>query len=118
MKAIINSQPDMLVIGEAANGRAAIQQFNQLRPNITVADLNLPVICGVQAVKEIRALFPNARIIVATAFANPESIREAFAAGAQGFLVKDSLRQELLTAIRGVHGGQRYLSKSITQIDW
>jgi DNA-binding NarL/FixJ family response regulator len=108
IRAVINSQTDMVVVGEATNGAEAIQEFKKLLPNVTLADVNLPVICGIEAMALIRAEFPRARFIVISALNDDDRIDQAFAAGAQAFLHKDKLRRELLPAIRAVHSGQRY----------
>ncbi len=109
IRAVINSQPDMEVVGEATNGVEAIREFKRLLPNVTLADVNLPVICGIEAVALIRAEFPQARFIVISALNDDDRIQQAFAAGVQAFLHKDRLRRELLPAIRAVHKGQRYV---------
>ena len=112
IRAVIDDQPDMQVVGEASNGEEAIQQFKRLLPNITVTDVRMPVICGLEAVALIRKEFPQARFIVISALDDTALARKAFAAGAQAFLHKDSLRRELLSAIRAVSSGQRYVPKA------
>jgi two-component system, NarL family, response regulator len=109
IRAVIENQPDMTVVGEASNGVEAIQEFKRLLPNITLADVTLPVICGLEAVALIRREFPQARFIVISALNDTELVEKAFAAGAQAFLHKDMLRRELLSAIRAVYSGQHYV---------
>ena len=109
IRAVISSQPDMVVVGEASDGRGAIQEFKRLLPSVTVADVNLPVICGIEAVALIRAEFPQARFIVISALNDRAQINQALAAGARAFLHKERLRRELLPAIRAVHNGQHYV---------
>lgn len=109
IRAVINTQTDMAVIGEASNGAEAILEFRRLLPNVTVTDVSLPVICGIEAMTLIRAEFPQARFIVISALNDNHQITQAFAAGAQAFLHKDLLRRELLPAIRAVYGGERYV---------
>jgi DNA-binding NarL/FixJ family response regulator len=109
IRAVIDNQPDMTVVGEASNGVEAIQEFKKLLPNITLADVTLPVICGLEAVALIRKDFPQARFIVISALNDTDLAKKAFAAGAQAFLHKDMLRRELLSAIRAVHSGERYI---------
>jgi DNA-binding NarL/FixJ family response regulator len=111
--AILNAQADMQVVGEAADGAEAIRQFKALQPDITLADVNLPVICGLEAMSVIRSEVPNARFIVITALSDDDFIQRAFRAGAQAFLHKDLLRRELLPAIRAVHEGRKYIPASI-----
>lgn len=106
--AIIGAQPDMIVVGEAGNGEEAVHEFKRLLPNVTIADVNLPTISGIQAMSLIREEAPDARFIVISVFNEDERIRQSFSAGAQAFLHKDMLRRELIRVIRAVHEGQQY----------
>lgn len=109
----IASQPDMRVVGEAGNGQEAIDQFHALRPDITVMDIAMPGMGGVEALIEIRRDCPQARIIMLTTFKADAQIMRAVQAGAAGFLLKSTLRQELLESIRAVHAGQRAIPPEI-----
>lgn len=109
--AIINAQPDMLIIGEAADGREGVRQFKLLLPDISIIDFNLPVLCGVKVIRVIRQEFPTARFLVITAANDDDCIRQALCAGAQAYLHKDMLRRELLLAIRAVHRGEQYFPR-------
>lgn len=109
IRAVISTQPDMLVVGEATDGAEAIRQFRKLLPNVTITDVRLPVICGIEAISLIRAEIPQARFIVISALTDDDCSEQAFAAGAQAFLHKSTLRRNLLPAIRAVHNGQRYM---------
>lgn len=108
--ALIGIQSDMQVIGEASNGREAIEQFRTHHPDITLMDLQMPEMSGIDAIGAIRGEFPDARIIVLTTHAGDFQISRALKAGARGYLLKDMLRQELLETIRAVHAGQKRLS--------
>ena len=110
---IVNMQPDMTVIGEAANGQQAVDLYRKLLPDVTLLDLRMPVMGGVQAATAIRAEFPNARMIALTTYGGDEDIRRALAAGVQAYLTKDVLHDELIKAIHAVHAGQRYLPAGV-----
>src|ERR1700722_14199635 len=100
----------MEVIAEACNGREAVEQFRKHSPDITLMDLQMPEMSGIDAISAIRGEFPDARIIVLTTHAGDFQISRALKAGARGYLLKDMLRQELLETIRAVHAGQKRLS--------
>ena len=111
--AVVNAQTDMIVVGEAGDGQAAIQQFRALRPDISLLDWNLPILRGEDVLATLRAESPEARFIVISALNDDDCIRRAFSLGAQAYLHKDMLRRELLLAIRAVHKGQRYIPDKI-----
>ena len=111
--ALIGNQTDMELVGEASNGREAIELFRQHRPDVTLMDLQMPEMGGIDALSAIRGEFPEARIIVLTTYAGDVQIFRALKAGARGFLLKGLLRKELLETIRAVHGGQRRLPPEI-----
>jgi DNA-binding NarL/FixJ family response regulator len=110
---IVNMQPDMMVIGEASNGQQAVEMYRKSQPDVTLLDLRMPVMGGVQAAIAIREEFPNARMIALTTYGGDEDIRRALAAGVQAYLTKDVLHDELLKAIRAVYAGQRYLPAAV-----
>jgi two-component system NarL family response regulator len=110
---IVNMQPDMEVIAEAANGQQAVELFRTYRPDVALLDLRMPVMGGVQAAQMIRAEFSAARMIALTTYGGDEDIRRALAAGVQAYLTKDVLHDELLKAIRAVHAGQTYLPAAV-----
>ena len=107
---LIAIQPDMVLVGEAADGREAVQQFRRHRPDITLMDLQMPEMNGLDALIAIRNEFPDAKIIVLTTYKGDTHILRALKAGAHGYLLKNSLHKELLEAIRGVHSGRKNLS--------
>ncbi len=105
--ALVNLVPDMMVIAEATNGKQAVEQFRIHQPDITLMDLRMPVMSGVEAISAIRREFPQARIIVLTTFDGDEDIYRSLQAGAQGYLLKDMFFNELEEAVRKVHAGSR-----------
>lgn len=109
VSAIINRQPDMLVVAEANNGRQALERYRKHLPDVTLLDLRMPLMSGVEAAIAIRKEFPDARLIALTSYGGDEDIRRALAAGVQAYLTKEVLRNELLQTIRRVHTGGTYL---------
>ena len=107
---LVGVQPDMVVVGEASNGREAIQQFRMHHPDVTLMDLQMPEMNGIEALIAIRNEFPDARVIVLTTYAGDVQILRALKAGAQGYLLKNTLHKELLDTIRVVHAGKKMLS--------
>jgi DNA-binding NarL/FixJ family response regulator len=107
--ALVASQPDLEMVGEAADGREALEQFRKHRPDITLMDLQMPEMNGIEAIDAIRAEFPDARIIVLTTYAGDVQVTRAMKAGARAYLLKSLLRKELLDTIRAVHAGQKRL---------
>jgi two-component system NarL family response regulator len=106
LAALIELQPDMTVVGEASNGREATELFHSRLPDVTLMDLRMPQMDGVEAITTIREAFPAARIIVLTTYHGDEDIYRGLRAGAKGYLLKDAGREALLEAIRAVHAGQ------------
>ena len=111
--AVLEDQPDMTLVGQAANGREAIETFRQLRPDVTLMDLRMPDMNGIKAIAAIREEFPSARIIVLTTYAGDVQAVEALRAGASGYLLKNMLRKELLQTIRAIHSGKRHIPAEI-----
>jgi DNA-binding NarL/FixJ family response regulator len=109
LAAVIGAQPDMAVVGEASNGEEALEQYRELRPDVMLMDLRMPVMDGLTAIRAIVAEFPGARIVALTTYDGDEDIHRALEAGAKGYLLKDMLRTEVLHAIRAVHRGQRVI---------
>jgi two-component system, NarL family, response regulator len=106
---MIGRQPDMAVVGSATTGEEAVSLFRQHKPDITLMDLQLPVMTGLEAIRAIRHLSPEARIIVLTMYHGDEDIHRALTAGASTYLLKDMLSDDLMRVIREVHAGQRAL---------
>jgi DNA-binding NarL/FixJ family response regulator len=107
---LVGVQPDMTLVAEAANGRDAIQQFRTHRPDVTLMDLQMPEMNGLDALIAIRTEFPEARVIVLTTYEGDVHILRALKAGALGYLLKNALHSELMQTIRAVHAGKRSLS--------
>jgi two-component system NarL family response regulator len=113
LAAIIQSEPGMQVVGEASNGQQLVQMFPQLLPDVTLIDLRMPVMSGVEAVRAIRKDFPQAGIIILTTYKGDEDIYRGLNAGAQGYLLKGMPSHELIEAIRNVHMGLRYVPQPV-----
>lgn len=111
--AIINQQNDMEVVAETGDGRQAVELWRKLRPDVTLMDLRMPQLDGVAAIYEIRAVDPNARIIVLTTFDGDEDIYRGMRAGAKSYLLKDVRREELFQCIREVHAGRMFVPPAI-----
>ncbi|MBX5461304.1 MAG: response regulator transcription factor [Steroidobacteraceae bacterium] len=111
--AVIEGQPDMVLAGEATNGREAIECYRRLRPDVTLMDLRMPDMNGIEAISAIRAEFPNARIIVLTTYTGDAQALGALKAGASAYLLKNMLRKDLLDTIRTVHAGKRRIPPEI-----
>ena len=107
---LIETQPDMTMVGEATSGREAIEMFRTTRPNITLMDLQMPDMSGIDAIIAIRGEFPEAKIIVLTTYGGDVQVLRALKAGARGYLLKNLLHRELLETIRAVHAGKKALS--------
>ncbi|MFN6487381.1 MULTISPECIES: response regulator [unclassified Nostoc] len=106
---MLEEAPDIVIVGQGRNGHEAIAVFQQQQPDVTLIDLRMPEMGGVQAITVICNEFPNARIIVLTTYDSDEEIYQGLRAGAKGYLLKDSEPEELLTAIRTVTKGQQYI---------
>jgi DNA-binding NarL/FixJ family response regulator len=104
---IINSQQDMMLVSQAASGNEAIQRYREHRPDVTLMDLRLPDLSGIDAMIAIRAEFPEARVIMLTTFEGDIEIQRALAAGARGYLLKNMPPNELVDVIRHVHAGKK-----------
>jgi DNA-binding NarL/FixJ family response regulator len=107
---LLSTEPDMALVGEASNGREAIQLFRTHHPDVTLMDLQMPEMNGVDAIIAIRGEFPNAKIIVLTTYKGDVQILRALKAGARGYLLKNTFHKELLDTIRAVHAGKKALS--------
>jgi DNA-binding NarL/FixJ family response regulator len=110
---LFENHTDMELVAEASNGCEALEQFRRHRPDITLMDLQMPEMSGIDVMSAIRREFPDARIIVLTTHAGDVQISRAMKAGARGFLLKGLLRRELLDTIRAVHAGQKRMSSEV-----
>ena len=112
---IVDVQPDMKVVAEASNGEHAVAQFVAARPDVTLMDLQLPLQSGPEATRRIRQIDQSARIIVLTMYRGDEDIHRAFEAGAMGYVLKDTISDDLIHVIREVHAGRRVVMAEIQQ---
>jgi DNA-binding NarL/FixJ family response regulator len=110
---LVNDEPDMKMVAEAATGVEAIKQFKQYRPDITLMDLQMPEMSGIEAIIEIRGEFPEARIIVLTTYTGDVQVTRALKAGARGYLLKARVSRELVDVIRAVHSGHKRIPPEI-----
>jgi two-component system, NarL family, response regulator LiaR len=113
MKALLNEYEDIRVVGEAADGLKAIELVEQLKPDVVLIDLSMPVMDGIEAIKRIIAIQPDQRILVLTSYAGDDKLFPAIKAGALGYLVKDAQLEELVQAIRNVYAGEPSLNPAI-----
>jgi DNA-binding NarL/FixJ family response regulator len=110
---LLGSEPDMQVVAEATTGREAIEQFRKHRPDVTLMDMQMPGMSGIDAITAIYGEFPDARIVVLTTYSGDVQVVRAIRAGARGYLLKSLLRNELLETIRAVHAGKKRLTPEI-----
>ena len=113
---VMGREADMLVVGEATNGQEAIEAFRTFRPDVTLMDIQMPVMNGLDAISAIRLEFPTARIIVLTTYEGDAQAMQALRAGAQGYVLKSMLRKQLLDAIRLVHAGKRAVPAEVAEL--
>ena len=111
--ALVNAESDMKLVAEATNGQEGIEKFRVHRPDVTLMDLQMPALNGIEAIIGIRSEFPNARIIVLTTYAGDAQVLRALRAGAQGYILKGHVRRELLDTIRAVHAGQKRIPPEV-----
>lgn len=111
--ALVNAEPDMKLVAEASTGEEAIEKFRLYRPDITLMDLQMPVMNGIDAIDQIQREFANARIIVLTTYTGDIQVLRALKAGARGYILKGHVHRELLDAIRAVHAGQKRIPPEI-----
>ena len=111
--AVLACEADMVLVAEAGNGREAVEQFRIQRPDVTLMDLQMPVMDGTDAIRAIRQDNPDARIIVLTTYSGDAQAVRALKAGASGYLLKSMVRKELVETIRGVHGGKKVIPPEI-----
>src|ERR1700730_16123964 len=110
---LVAVQPDMSLVGEASNGRWAIQQFRAHRPDVTLMDLQMPEMSGIDALIAIRSEFPDARIIVLTTYAGDALCKRAMKAGAQAYILKGNVRKDLLDTVRAVRAGKKFIHAEV-----
>lgn len=113
--AVVDGQSDMVLVAEAVNGQEAVDRYRAHEPDITLMDLQMPIMDGVEALRTIRAEYPDARVIILTTYRGDVQALAALKAGASGYLLKSTLRRELIDTIRAVHGGARRVPSEIAQ---
>jgi DNA-binding NarL/FixJ family response regulator len=111
--AVLHEEEDITLAGEASNGQEAVAKFRACRPDVTLMDLQMPGMNGIDAIIQIRSEFPHARFIVLTTYQGDVQALRALKAGAAGYLLKNMLRKDLVTTIRAVHNGRRYIPPEI-----
>ena len=115
LKLLIDNQPDMVTVGEAADGRQALEAARRLRPDVVLLDLSMPGMGGFSALRALREAAPEARVLVLTMHADEDYLREALRLGAAGYVVKSAADEELLAAIRAVYRGDVYIHPTMTR---
>jgi DNA-binding NarL/FixJ family response regulator len=111
--ALVETQPDMTIAGEASSGREAIEAFRSVRPDITLMDVQMPDMDGIDAILAIRSEFPQARVIVLTTYEGDALAYRALKAGARAYILKSLVRKDLLNTIRSVHAGQKRIQSEV-----
>ena len=111
--ALVNAEPDMKLVAEASNGQQAIEAFRSHRPDVTLMDLQMPVVDGLDALHAIRREFPEARVIVLTTYSGDTQVLRALRAGARGYILKGNVHEELLHSIRAVYSGQKRIPPDV-----
>lgn len=113
LASILNSQPDLSVVAEAGTGRETVEKFKLTTPDVLIVDLRMPDGDGIQAIKELIALDSSVKALVLTTYDNEEDVFNALEAGARGYILKDTTREEIIEAVRQIHAGGRYLPSTI-----
>ena len=113
--ALLSNEPDMTLVAEAENGREAVERFREHRPDVTLMDLRMPVLDGIAAVRMIRDEFPEARILALTSFDGDQDVYRALEAGVRGYLLKETVHSEVLSAIRVVHSGRKLMPSEVAE---
>ncbi len=115
LRSLLDAEAGMEVIGEAANGREAVDKVQQLLPDVVVMDIAMPGLNGLEATRQIKKRFPEVKVVILTVHTNEEYIRQILRAGASGYLVKQAAPRELIAAIRAAQRGDSYLSPSVSR---
>jgi DNA-binding NarL/FixJ family response regulator len=113
LAALLQGEPDIALVGEADDGREAVERFRALQPDVTLIDLQMPGLSGIEAMQLIRREFPEARFVVLTTYSRDAQVLRALHAGAAGYLLKSSLRKDLLATIQAVHDGRKSVSAEV-----
>jgi DNA-binding NarL/FixJ family response regulator len=113
LRFILQAQPDMTVVGEATDGRQAVDRVKKLNPDVVIMDITMPTLNGIEATRQILQSCPSTRIVILSVHSTPEHIYRSFQAGVQGYILKESAGAEVVDAVRTVHAGERYLCRKI-----
>jgi two-component system response regulator NreC len=116
IRSLLQDQPDMLVVGEAEDGHTAVRMACELKPDVVLMDIAMPLLNGLEATRRIKRDCPQTHVLILSMHENEEYIRQALASGAMGYILKDAAAHDLLGAIRAVHGGEAVLSPAITRL--
>lgn len=115
LRLILEAQGDIAVVGDAADGREAVRQVRDFRPDVVVLDIAMPELNGIEATRQIRETCPQSQVVILSVHATSEHIFRALQAGARAYILKESAGKEVVEAVRAVHAGRRYLSEKITE---
>ncbi len=115
LRFMLEAQTDITVVGDAANGRQAVTQVQKLKPDVVIMDIAMPELNGIEATMEIHQACPSTQVVILSVYSTPEHISRALQAGARGYVLKESAGKEVVSAVRAVHVGRRYLSRKITE---
>lgn len=113
IRALLGAETDIEIVGEASNGREAVAEFRKVRPDVTLMDLQMPDMNGIEAIMAIRGEFPEARIVVLTTYSGDVQVARALKAGARAYLLKGNVNRDLLATIRAVHAGQKRIAPEV-----
>jgi DNA-binding NarL/FixJ family response regulator len=116
LKALLQAAGDITVVGEVANGQEAVRRVPELKPDVVLMDVAMPDLNGIEAARVLREKYPAARIVMLSMYSSSEHVYRALEAGAAGYLLKESAGNEVVTAVRAVHAGNRYLSRAVAQV--
>jgi DNA-binding NarL/FixJ family response regulator len=114
LRLLLEAEGDIIVVGDAANGRETVRQVGQLRPDVVVMDVAMPELNGIEATRQIRVISPSTQVVVLSMYYTTEHVFQALQAGASGYMPKESAGVEVVNAVRAVHAGHRYLSQDIS----
>ena len=116
LKLLLETEPDIKVVGDAANGRDAVSKIAKLRPDVVIMDISMPELNGIEATRRIVEVCPYAKVVILSMYSTAEHIFQAFHAGTYGYILKESAGSEVVKGVRSVNAGRRYLSEKISDI--